>query len=119
MGSDAVTARMFHTPDRCFTSSASKKGAPQHDESGQVFTEVTCRGGPMTADWVWKTKGSLREAGRFRSLGPGCSSLFNMAIRSTLRNSFNITTESLKEVPWEVAGPLWQRLMASYGEPLS
>ena len=68
----------------------------------------------MTADWVWKTKGSSRLAGRFRSMGPGCSSLVDMSIRSALCNCFNITAESLREVPWEIASLLWRRLVASY-----
>ena len=86
----------------------------KHDESGQVYTEASCLGGPMTSDWVWKTEGSAREAARLTSSGPGCSSLFNMAIRSTLINSCNITAESLEGIPWEVAYLLWKRLMASY-----
>lgn len=119
MGSDAMTARFLHSHDAHFASPASKKGGTQHGESGQVFTEVTSPAGPMTADWVWKTRGSSTEAGRFVSSGPGCSSLFNMAIRSTLCNSFDITAESLNEVPWVVADPLWQRLVASYENELS
>jgi len=89
---------------------------PEHKytDSGQIYTEVTCPGGPMTADWVWKTRGSTEEQGRFRSRGPGCSTLYNMAIRSCLRNSFSITAESLEELPWEVGGVLWDRLKAAY-----
>ena len=86
----------------------------KHDESGQVFTEISCPGGPMTLDWVWKTQGSSRGAACVRSLGPGCSSLVNMAIRSALTHSFNITAESLEGLPWEVANLLWERLVSSY-----
>lgn len=68
----------------------------------------------MTADWVWKTKGSPREAVNFRSRGPGCSSLVNMAIRSVLYNSYSITPESLEGVPWELASVLWQQIVTSY-----
>ena len=68
----------------------------------------------MTADWVWKTKGSTKEAGRFRSLGPGCSSLLDMAVRKALCNSYNITSESLEEVPWELASLVWRQLVTSY-----
>lgn len=88
----------------------------KHDESGQVFTEVSCPGAPMTLDWVWKTQGSSREVARFRSSGPGCSSLVNMAIRTALTHSFNITAESLEGLPWEVANLLWKRLVASYAQ---
>lgn len=87
--------------------------AIKHDESGQVFTEVSCPGGPMTLDWVWKTQGSSREAARLRSSGSGCSPLGNMPIRSALGHSFNITAESLKGLPWEVASVLWESLVAS------
>lgn len=68
----------------------------------------------MTLDWVWKAQGSSREAARFRSLGPGCSSLVNMAIRSALIHSININAESLEGLPWEVAKLLWESLVASY-----
>ena len=68
----------------------------------------------MTADWFWKTKGSPREAGRFKLRCTGCSSLVNMAIRSVLYNSYSITSESLEGVPWELARVLWQRILVSY-----
>lgn len=94
--------------------SLSERGTTGYDESGQVFTETKCYGGPMTADWFWKTKGSSRNARRFRSRGPGCSSLVDVAIRSVLDNSYSITPESLEGVPWELASVLWQRIVASY-----
>ena len=92
----------------------SKYGIIKHDESGQVFTEVSCPGGPMTLDWVRETKGSSSEAAHFRSSGQGCASLVDMAIRSAVTHSFNITTESLQGLPWEVAHLLWERLVALY-----
>ena len=67
----------------------------------------------MTADWVWKTIGSTREAASFRSIGPGCASLENMAIRSALSNILSITVESLETLPWDLAAKLWQRILAS------
>ncbi len=86
----------------------------KYDESGQVFTEVSCPGGPMTLDWVWKTQGSFREAVRVRSSGRGCSSLVNMAMRAALGYTQNITAESLEGLPWEIASRLWERLVALY-----
>ena len=68
----------------------------------------------MTADWFWKTKGCPRNARKFRSRGPGCSSLVDVAVRSVLDNSYSITPESLEGVPWELASVLWQRIVASY-----
>ena len=79
------------------------------EQSGLVYTEYTCNGSPMTADWTWKTRGSTHEHGRFRSPGPGCSSLFNMATRSALLHSFSITPESLETLPWRVGQLLWRR----------
>ena len=70
----------------------------------------------MTLDWLWKTQGSSREAAHFRSSGPGCSPLVNMAIRSALTHSFNITAENLEGLPWRVANLLWERLVASYAQ---
>ena len=98
-------SRIYHEP---------KKAPIKHNDSGQVFTEVSSPGGPMTADWAWKTIGSSREARSFRSLGSGCSSLVNMAIRCALLYSYDITAESLVGVPWEVACQVWQRLIDSY-----
>lgn len=68
----------------------------------------------MTIEWVWKTQGSPKEAARSRSSVDGCSSLAKMAIRSILGHSILITAESLEGLPWEVASPLWESLVASY-----
>ena len=78
-------------------------------DSGLVYTEYTCNASPMTPDWTWKTRGSAHEHGRFRSLGPGCSTLFNMATRSALLHGFSITPESLDTLPWRVGQLLWRR----------
>ena len=86
----------------------------KHDESGQVYTEVSCRGGPATADWKWRTKGSTREHGIYRSLGPGCSSLYDTSVRSCLLNSRDITAETLREVPETIGIVLWNRIVAAY-----
>lgn len=66
----------------------------------------------MTADWVWKTIGSTREVANFRSLGPGCSSLENIAIRCALKNILSITVESLETLPWGLGEKIWQRILA-------
>lgn len=86
----------------------------KHDESGQVFTQVSCPGGPMTSDWEWRTQGSSSEAIRSESSYIGCSSLVNMSVRSALVHSKSITAETLEELPWEIASLLWERLVASY-----
>ncbi|KAL9127182.1 MAG: hypothetical protein Q9217_003890 [Psora testacea] len=84
-----------------------------YNESGQVYTETICAGGPMTADWLWKTTGSTRKQGRYRSQGPGCSPLSNMTIRSVLKNSYMLTSQSLEGLPWKLGRLLWQRLVQS------
>lgn len=68
----------------------------------------------MTADWTWKTTGSLKKYKKYRSLGLRCSSLRNTAIRVAILNSFSITPETLAEVPWEVANHLWHEITTSY-----
>ena len=96
-----------------------KKGQRAFDqESGLVYTELTCNGGPMTADWVWKTRGRTREHGYFRSSSPGCSSLKNMAIRSLLLHSFSITAQSLETLPWSIGQELWQRIRSRLAHPM-
>ena len=68
----------------------------------------------MTLDWEWKTQGSSSEALRSVPSYTGCSSLVNMAVRSTLVHSISINAETLEELPWEVASLLWESLVASY-----
>ena len=102
---------VFIAPNRYYDSN---KITIKNDKSGQVFSEVSCLGGPMTLEWVTKTQGSSEEAARPRLSGTGCSSLAKMAIRSALGYSINITAESLEGLPWEVASPLWESLVASY-----
>lgn len=68
----------------------------------------------MTSNWVWETQGGSRKSVRSGPSGHGCSSLMDMAIRSTLSHSFNITAESLEGLPWKVANLLWESLAASY-----
>ena len=68
----------------------------------------------MTSEWVWKTLGSSQESGRFRSPGPGCASLSNMAIRSVMVNMMSVTVENLQGVPWQVGKKLWDRIQKWY-----
>lgn len=92
-------------------SDTSKDSLKKFDaDSGQVYSEVTCRMGPMSADWVWKTKGSTESARRFRSIGPGCASLENMAIRSVVANSSSLTPEAMQDIPWLLAQKIWLRI---------
>ncbi|MCJ1471065.1 hypothetical protein MMC07_009713 [Pseudocyphellaria aurata] len=102
-----VTSRPNFAPDH----GRSAKGFNQ--ESGQVYTETIARVGPMNAEWEWKTVGSSRLAKRFRSRGPGCASLTNMALRCAMVNSLSLTPESLKSVPWQIGQSIWNRIVAS------
>ena len=109
MARDHIRSRLLSRPQTY--GRVQDTGYTKYDDSGQVFTETICPAGPMTPDWVWKTKGSSRQAGCFRSPGPGCSSLANMAVRSALQYSFDITAESLEGVPPEVASILWRSIV--------
>ena len=86
------------------------KAVTNHDDSGQVYTEVTCAATSTTTDWKWKTRGSIREYCDYVSQSSGCSSLYDTAIRCCLSNSVDITAETLEEVPEAVGGALWDRL---------
>ena len=79
-------------------------------DSGQVYSELTCRMRPMSADWVRETQGSTKGVRRFRSIGPGCASLENMAIRSVVANSSSLTPESMQDIPWLIAQKIWLRI---------
>lgn len=112
MKENIINSGSFIAPQRYYDS---YNATIKHDESGQIFSEFSCPGGPMILEWVWKTQGSSKEAARSRSSDTGCSSLAKMAIRSILGHSIHITSESLEGLPWEVASPLWESLVASYG----
>lgn len=101
-----ITSRPRFAPDN----ERSTKAFNQ--ESGQVYIETITRECPMTAEWAWKTIGSSRDAKRFRSRGPGCASLTNMAIRCAVANSLSITPKSLKTVPWQAGKGIWSRIVA-------
>ena len=83
-------------------------------ESGQAYTEVVCKAGPMRADWVWKARGTTLDITLFRHKGPGCSSLLNMSIRKACLHVLSLTTECFEGMEWQVAGLLWKRLVALY-----
>ena len=68
----------------------------------------------MTAEWQWKTLGSIYEVTTFRKLGSGSASLTNIAIRSVVANISSLTPETLNDVPWEIGKQIWQRLLAWY-----
>ncbi len=78
-------------------------------ESGQVYSETTCIAGPMTADWVWTTKGRAESIRDFRSNGPGCATLEHMAIRAVIAHSSSLSMESLQDIPWLLAVNIWQQ----------
>lgn len=102
------------TPKFQYSRSSTTASRGYNEESGLCYSEVTCNGGSMTADWTWKTTGRLKKYEKHRSRGPGCSSLRNIAIRVAMLNSLSITPETLAEVPWEVARQLWHNIIISY-----
>ena len=80
-------------------------------DSGQVYTETVCKAGPMTADWIWGTRGSTHKYKHYKSRGLGCSPLIQMTIRSFLLHSSTLTSSSLEGLPWELASILWSSLV--------
>ncbi|KAL9119049.1 MAG: hypothetical protein Q9187_004397 [Circinaria calcarea] len=102
-------------PELCSRLEASKNQTFDW-QSGLQFTEVLCKAGPMRADWVWKTLGSTSDLALFRSKGPGCSSLQNMAIRSAVMNVVSLTAESLGGVPQLDSLHAWKVFAAAYPE---
>ncbi|MCJ1471622.1 hypothetical protein MMC13_000262 [Lambiella insularis] len=82
------------------------------EKSGLQYTETVLRAAPMRADWVWKTRGSTEEVALFRSPGPGCSTLRNMAIRKACLHVVSLTSDSLVGLDWQVGKGLWERIVA-------
>ena len=76
-------------------------------ETGQVFIETTCRAGPMTPDWTWKTQGNLESVTKYINAGSGSASLRDISIRKFLANSFNLTPDMIETLPLHLACRLW------------
>ncbi len=110
-----MSKRLKIRPSHEYIASDSRKHAKRKFDvdTGQVYTEVTCRVGPMAAHWVRKTRGSTNGARRFRSIGPGCASLEDMAIHSVVANSSSLTAEAMQEIPWFIAQKIWLRIKHS------
>ena len=81
-------------------------------DSGLVYTEVTYRASPVRADWEWKTWGMTTEIAMYRSPGPGCSTLRNMAIRKACLNVTDLTPESFEGLDWQIGRQLWSKIVA-------
>ncbi|KAL8739237.1 MAG: hypothetical protein Q9181_000128 [Wetmoreana brouardii] len=82
-------------------------------ESGQIYTEWTCRAGPMAPDWTTKTRGKTRDLANYVHVGPGCSSLHNMSIRSTLVNSFLLSSGDIEALPKHLTQDIWHEAKQS------
>ncbi|MCJ1246569.1 hypothetical protein MMC30_003777 [Trapelia coarctata] len=80
--------------------------------SGLAYTEVAFRSTPMCADWVWKTRGMTTEIAMYRSPGPGCSTLRNMAIRKACLSMTDLIPDSFEGVEWQIGQQLWSRIVA-------
>lgn len=81
-------------------------------DSGLAYTEVSYRSGPVRADWVWKPRGMTSEIEMYRSPGPGCSTLRNMAIRKACLCVTDLVPESFEGVDWQIGQQLWNRIVA-------
>lgn len=78
MGNENMFSRMWKPPRH---SIVSRNVATKHDDSGQVFTEVLCSGGPMIADWVWYVS-HIRDMARI----PTFSNVIRKAIGKDTRS---------------------------------
>lgn len=81
-------------------------------DSGLVYSEVIAQAGPTTAEWQWKSPGSVYEVKTFRKLDNGSASLADIAIRSVVANISSLTSETLNDIPWVIGNQIWQRLLA-------
>lgn len=81
------------------------------DISGQVFTENIVAARDPIWDWPLKTRGSATSLSYFRSPGPGCSSLLDIAIRACLVRSTWLTPALVGSLPWNLACKLWNELI--------
>ena len=81
-------------------------------DSGLQYIERTCQGSSDRPEWLWKTLGSTGDVANFRSTGPGCTSLQDMAIRCLCQAIHYITPELLQSVPWSVGKLLWEKIVA-------
>lgn len=79
-------------------------------ESGQVYTEQTCKAGPSIPDWLLKSRGSIKQVTNFVNIGPGCSSLRAMSRRCIVFNAFNLTPEAIEALPVHLAQRVWQEI---------
>ncbi|KAI4245727.1 MAG: hypothetical protein L6R40_002255 [Gallowayella cf. fulva] len=76
-------------------------------DSGQVYVERTCRAAPMTPNWTWKTRGTIKSVTKYTKAGSGCASLRDTSIRRFLANSFYLTPETLGPLPSHLKRQLW------------
>ena len=65
----------------------------------------------MTAEWAWKTRGSIEEYEKYRQRNLGCDSFTKMAIRCFLVHCPNLTASSLEGLPWVYGKLLWDHII--------
>ena len=81
-----------------------------YDDSGQIFTEQNCKPAPMGATWTSRTRGSSKEFENFLSPGPGCASLWDMAVRTLLQNLDSLNSDVLAGIPVPVLERMWEKV---------
>ncbi|KAL8893051.1 MAG: hypothetical protein Q9215_000056 [Flavoplaca cf. flavocitrina] len=84
-------------------------------ETGQVYVERTCKAGPMTPDWTWKSRGNLDYCltRSHNQAGPGSSSLRETSIRKVLAALYNLTPDLLQTLPLHLVRELWLEIERS------
>lgn len=86
----------------------STRGARSFDrQTGQVYTERTCKAASMVPDWYVKTRGSTRPNEHFINPGAGCSSLRAMSIRRVSVNTYHLTADVIGALPVHLAREIW------------
>lgn len=87
---------------------------PFNLESGLVYSEVVYRVTPNQSNWIYKARGSSRDIEKYRSPGPGCSSLLDMALRKACASVSYMDAETFEGIDWQIAQQLWKIIVAQY-----
>lgn len=81
-----------------------------YDESGQIFTESSCRPAPIGATWTYKTRGSPKEFENFIHSGSGCASLWEIATRTLLLHLDSVDSGVLTGIPAPILERIWKKI---------
>jgi len=86
-------------------------------EPPYTSADMACIIGLVRPGWEWKARGRTKDIALYKSPGPGCSTLLDMAIRTACLNINDMTAETLRGVEWQIGKQLWKKLVAKYVTP--